>query len=263
MTFWTPTPDASVKGLYRLETSPPCFAGVPGNLFLMGGVGLATAMDALQQHTGQPVLWITAQFLATAFPGATLDIDVETPVVGRRVTHAGIVLREGARVVHRFMAATSASPLNVEADFIPMPSGLPTPLTSVDKDTGSRRNSEYLLGEVERRLAYVDEAAGIEHVWCRSRKGRPMCPELIAIISDFSPSSHPKTDKATSIDNTFRMHRMVETEWVLVSTQVHSFADETFHNLAHVFAEDGTLMATASQTGLRPRPSRAQALANS
>jgi acyl-CoA thioesterase len=51
-----------------------------------------------------------------------------------------------------------------------------------------------------------------------------------------------------SLDNTLRVYRVVPTEWVLIDVQVHAVQHGFGHGLVHLWAEDGTLMATASQS---------------
>jgi acyl-CoA thioesterase len=40
----------------------------------------------------------------------------------------------------------------------------------------------------------------------------------------------------------------VPTQWVLIDIKAHGLARGFGHGLVHMFAEDGTLMATASQS---------------
>ena len=51
-----------------------------------------------------------------------------------------------------------------------------------------------------------------------------------------------------SLDNTLRIGRLVPTEWVLLDIRIHMVERGFGHGLVHMFAEDGTLMATASQS---------------
>ena len=51
-----------------------------------------------------------------------------------------------------------------------------------------------------------------------------------------------------SLDNTLRIARLVPTEWVLLDIRVHAVERGFGHGLVHMFAEDGTLLATASQS---------------
>jgi hypothetical protein len=41
---------------------------------------------------------------------------------------------------------------------------------------------------------------------------------------------------------------VVPTEWVLLDIKVHAIRNGFGHGVVHLFAEDGTLMATASQS---------------
>ena len=51
-----------------------------------------------------------------------------------------------------------------------------------------------------------------------------------------------------SLDNTIRVMHLVPTEWVLLDIRVHAVDRGFGHGLVHMYAEDGTLLATASQT---------------
>ncbi|MEZ5219887.1 MAG: thioesterase family protein [Ilumatobacteraceae bacterium] len=51
-----------------------------------------------------------------------------------------------------------------------------------------------------------------------------------------------------SLDNTLRLVHLVPTEWVLLDIRVHAVERGFGHGLVHMFAEDGTLLATASQS---------------
>jgi acyl-CoA thioesterase len=74
----------------------------------------------------------------------------------------------------------------------------------------------------------------------------------LAILGDFVPGGVTEAlgldAHANSLDNTLRVVRLVSTQWVLLDIRVHG-ADRGFgHGLVHMFAEDGTLLATASQS---------------
>ena len=51
-----------------------------------------------------------------------------------------------------------------------------------------------------------------------------------------------------SLDNTLRVCRLVPTEWVLLDIRIHAVANGFGHGIVHLWAEDGTLLATASQS---------------
>ena len=51
-----------------------------------------------------------------------------------------------------------------------------------------------------------------------------------------------------SLDNSLRVVDLVPTDWVLLDIRVHGVAKGFGHGLVQMFAEDGTLLATASQS---------------
>ena len=51
-----------------------------------------------------------------------------------------------------------------------------------------------------------------------------------------------------SLDNTLRVVDPVDTEWILVDVRVGSLVHGYAHGTVHLWAEDGHLLATASQT---------------
>jgi acyl-CoA thioesterase-2 len=52
----------------------------------------------------------------------------------------------------------------------------------------------------------------------------------------------------SSLDNTLRVYRLVPTEWVLLDIRIDAVARGFGHGVVHIWAEDGTLLATASQS---------------
>ena len=59
----------------------------PGN-FLFGGCGLASALVALEEASGRPTIWATAQYLSYAPLGSTVTVKTDLAVVGGHVTQA-------------------------------------------------------------------------------------------------------------------------------------------------------------------------------
>ena len=74
----------------------------------------------------------------------------------------------------------------------------------------------------------------------------------LAVLGDFVPMGIGQALGAraggNSLDNTLRVCRMVPTEWVLMDIRVHAVERGFGHGLVHMFAQDGTLLATASQS---------------
>ena len=53
---------------------------------------------------------------------------------------------------------------------------------------------------------------------------------------------------SNSLDNTLRVATLVPTTWVLVDVHLDVVANGFGHGTVHLWAEDGTLLATASQS---------------
>ena len=74
----------------------------------------------------------------------------------------------------------------------------------------------------------------------------------LAILGDFVPSGIGQAlgvrGGGNSLDNTLRVGRMVPTEWVLMDIRVQAVERGFGHGLVNMFAEDGTLLAMASQS---------------
>ena len=75
----------------------------------------------------------------------------------------------------------------------------------------------------------------------RSRSSATTCPMGISQASG-------RWLESNSLDNTLRIVRVHPTEWILADIRVHAVADGFGHGLVHLWAEDGTLLATASQS---------------
>jgi acyl-CoA thioesterase len=74
----------------------------------------------------------------------------------------------------------------------------------------------------------------------------------LGVLGDFVPRGVGQAlglhAGGNSLDNTLRVVNLVPTEWVLLDIRVHAVARGFAHGLVHMYAEDGTLMATASQS---------------
>ena len=74
----------------------------------------------------------------------------------------------------------------------------------------------------------------------------------LAVLGDFVPMGVGQSlgvrGGGNSLDNTLRVVRLVPTEWVLLDVRVHAVHRGFGHGLVHLWAEDGTLLGTASQS---------------
>jgi acyl-CoA thioesterase len=74
----------------------------------------------------------------------------------------------------------------------------------------------------------------------------------LAVLGDFVPMAIGQAlgvrGGGNSLDNTLRIVRLVPTKWVLLDIQIQGVERGFGHGTMNMFAEDGTLLATASQS---------------
>jgi len=95
---------------------------------------------------------------------------------------------------------------------------------------------------------------GSAALWVQLPEGLEVSAAALAILGDFVPFGIGQAlgigAGGTSLDNTLRVHRLVPTRWVLVDVFVHAVADGFAHGRVHLWAEDRTLLAIASQSAI-------------
>jgi acyl-CoA thioesterase len=222
---------------------------------------LAAAISAMEGTSGRECVWATAQYLSYAKPGEVVDIDVTIAVDGHQITQARAVCHVADREILTVNAALGDRPMEASGQWEVMPSGIPAP----DECTPRPHNSDWsgtINDRLDQRLVKgrsFDVLDGSEPgdgqtlLWAR-------LPDVIAgvdattlaILGDFVPMGIGQSLGAraggNSLDNTLRVCRIVPTDWVLMDIRVHAVERGFGHGLVHMFAEDGTLLATASQS---------------
>ncbi len=227
--------------------------------FLFGGCGLGAAVSALEGISNRQTIWATAQYLSYAKPGEILDIDVTLAVEGHQMTQARAVCHVGNREILTVNAALGHRSMEQAGQWEAMPD-VPTPeecrirshRLPADGTINERMEQRLVKG---RDLDDLDGAAGDGQtlMWVR-------IPDVIegvdaaalAVLGDFVPMGVGQAlgirGGGNSLDNTLRVVHLVPTEWVLLDIRVHAVERGFGHGLVHMFAEDGTLLATASQS---------------
>ena len=88
-------------------------------------------------------------------------------------------------------------------------------------------------------------------LWGRLRNGAPIDAATLAVINDFVPSgtSHALglPAGATSLDNTLRVRRIPESEWVCCDIQIEGVHNGFVHGRVAMFADSGELMVITGQ----------------
>ena len=244
---------------YRWHLEVTQGLSTPGN-FLFGGCGLGAAISAMEGTVDRPCVWATAQYLSFANVGEVTDVDITVSVSGHQISQARAVGHVGNREIFTVNAAFGVRPLEAAGQWETMvlevpppeacpsrPSGMPVDGTvneRIDVRIASGRDWDDLDGTPGdgRTVAWAHIPEVIEGVDAAT----------LAILGDFVPMGVGQAlgirGGGTSLDNTLRIVRLVPTKWVLLDIKVHAVDHGFGHGLAHMFAEDGTLLATASQS---------------
>lgn len=248
---------AEAPGRWELAVQPRLCSGF-GALF--GGAGLGACIEALEQDTGRPLVWATAQFLAYAPAGTTLVIETDEAVRGHQVSQARAVGRVGTTEILTVNAALGTRPSEFAGSWAEMPDVPPPEACPPRRLQARHRNS--IMASVEMRLANArdmetfpaEPGDGRAALWVRMGELDLTQASLLAIFGDYVPfgigQALGQRAGGNSLDNTLRVAHRHATDWVLADIRVHAVASGFGHGLVHLWARDGTLLGTASQSAI-------------
>ena len=240
---------------WHLEVTPGLATG--GN-FLFGGCGLGAAISAMEGTTDRPCVWATAQYLSYAAVGSILDLDVTVAASGRHLSQARCVGRVGDTEIFTVNAALGSRPFELNGLWehrpdVPPPEDCPVRLLPRTQDNSVLTRVEVRVA-AGRQFEDLDGAPGTGRsaLWARMPEVLDVSAAALAVLGDFVPASIGQAlgrgAGGNSLDNTLRLVHLVPTDWVLVDLHVHAIERGFGHGLAHLWAEDGSLLATASQS---------------
>jgi acyl-CoA thioesterase len=245
----------------RFRWKLPVTTGIcTGGNFMFGGAGLGAALAAMEGTSGRETIWATAQYLSFARPGEVVDIDVTLAVEGHQMTQARAVCHVADREILTVNAALGHRPFPHEGQWEHMPSDVPRPQDCPPR-THRMDMGNTIHGRLDQRIA---RGRGLEDLDGTPGDGRMIMwariPEVLdgvdgaalAVLGDFVPLGVGQAlgirGGGNSLDNTLRIVKLVPTDWVLLDIHAHAAQRGFGHGLVHMFAEDGTLLATASQS---------------
>ncbi len=228
--------------------------------FLFGGCALGAAIEAMERTTGRPLIWATGQYLSYAVPPEIMDIDVTIAVDGRQITQARAVGHVGDREIVTVNAALGARPGQDEHGTWAVPPNVARPLACQEREL-RLPNERSLFTRMDSRLANARDwnaldgqpnGDGQSALWARIPDLATMSAGALAILGDYVPFGISQAlgvmGGGNSLDNTLRIVRLVPTEWVLLDVRIDAVADGFGHGTVLLWAEDGTLLASASQS---------------
>jgi len=248
----TATPEAS---RWQLEVATAALTPAGA---VQGGAVFAAAVEAMEGTIGRPLVWATGQYLSHLGHPAEASVTVEVLVPGHRTTQARAVVRHGATEILVAMAALGDRPFGRDGTWVVAPS-VPAPEECAPRPVPGLADG---MAVCEVRAAagrsYTDvdgvRGPGRSASWVRLPGGGRRVPTAgdLAIVGDFVMLE--VTDAlgvavtGNSLDNTLRMAHRAETGWVMLDATIHAVAAGFCSVTADLWAEDGTLLGTASQT---------------
>ena len=197
--------------------------------------------------------------MSYAAPGSVLDLDVTVAVAGRNSTQARVVGHVEDREIFTVNAALGARSTASDQAWA-RPLDVPRP---EDCPARSLRlpGEESIMNRLEARLAVARDweslpgnpvENGRSALWVRIPDLTEPSAVALAILGDYVPFGIGQALGAyaggNSLDNTLRVVQVVPTEWILIDVQVDGIGNGFGHGTVHLYAEDGTLMAMASQS---------------
>jgi acyl-CoA thioesterase II len=240
---------------WRLPVVPEICSGF-GALF--GGAGLGASIEALERVTGRPLVWATAQFLQFARPPSVVELDINEEVRGHATSQARVLARVDGTEIFTIVAALGRRSLPWEGEWAVRPE-VPSIADSPPRVLAPHHEGT-IATRLETRLANAcnfDDLDGTpgdgrSALWVRLPPELESTAAALAILGDYVPfglsQALGRRINSNSLDNTIRMVRVHPTEWVLADIRVQAIAEGFGHGVVHLWAEDGTLLATASQT---------------
>ncbi len=226
--------------------------GPPQFKHMSGGACTAAMISAMEQEIGKPVIQAATQFLFSPKAEEIASITVDVGRTGRSICQAQASLSVGSETT-----ATLSAMLGTKRDIgsfawakfenAEIPDNCPR-IPFVREDPGD------LHSHLDMRLAETPGSGGMRF-WVKTPDNfLEKASAFLALIADYLPEAIHfnigQSAGAVSLDNSVRIVRHEATDWLLCHTQLLSISDGIFHGHMNLFADNGSLLATASQSGV-------------
>jgi acyl-CoA thioesterase II len=240
---------------WRLPVTPLVSSGM-GALF--GGCGLAAGVVALEEVTGRRTVWATAQYLRYAPAGSVLDLEVVVPITGHRVSQGRVIAHtEDGEEILTVTSALGDRPGMEDRTLATFPT-VPPPERSPARVGRLRVANVFDRVEVRlargRQLEELDGTPGDGRAcfWARVTGALEPSAAWLAVLGDLVPNGLAQArgtpGGGNSLDNTIRVLHLVRSDWILCDIGIDGLARGFGHGWGHLWSQDGTLLATASQS---------------
>lgn len=238
---------------YALQVTEELCVGPVGHAFLFGGAGLGSAIRAAETSLDRNVVCTTMQFVSFARLGNRLDIDVAVGQAGRTIAQALVTGRVEGQIIFSAIAALGGRDDALDRQWPTMPVIPPPGASEVQSLAPPQDSKARLLERLEVRTATdAQDGTGRVRLWIRSKEDDVIDSAMLAVFADFIPAAvgvaTTRIGGGNSLDNNLRIGKIVPTNWAMCDMQVQSTARGFAHGTMHIYAEDGTLIANASQS---------------
>jgi acyl-CoA thioesterase-2 len=229
----------------------------PGK-FLFGGCGLAAGLVALEEASGRPAIWASAQYLSYAPLDAMVTVSTQLLVTGNNVTQARATAAVDGREILTVNAALGSGHLSAATSAMSMPKvrdpedcpPLERPF-SIDGTIFQHVDCRVAIPSGERK-GDRDPKTTRSGIWSRIPGHLAPSAATLAIFGDFVAGGVSQLlGQATmgrSLDNTIRIAQLEPAEWVLCEIKMHALVGGFAQGTGYLWSPSGTLLATASQS---------------
>jgi acyl-CoA thioesterase II len=234
---------------WYLPVTPGICSGL-GTLF--GGCGLGASIDVLERVTGRPVVWACAQYLNYTRPPSVVDLDVHIGAEGRTTTQARVLGSVGSTEIFTVNAALGSREMDDAGQWAARPD-VPPPDECPPRELRFSPGNT-IASRLEQRVALEAPGTGRTAMWTRMPDLLEVSAGSLAVLGDFVPmglgQAMPNDINSNSLDNTLRIVDLVPTDWVLVDIRIEAVARGFGHGHLYLWAQDGSLLGTASQSAM-------------
>ena len=232
-----------------------------------GGAGLAAACAMMELATERAAVWSTVQFVSGAERADRLELHADVVAHGHRTSQVRVTARTAGREVFTAVGATGAANRadgsgRATRNFASMPSvSAPDECARAEwPSTSIREETHFGTTEVREAVVHGGAEGGAAPsrapsmaLWARVEGHPAWTPALLGYVADVVPMAFHRAlgshqPGGMSLDNSLRAGPRVNTEWVLLALHPEVANHGYAHGTVHLWAPDGTLMGTASQT---------------
>ena len=229
---------------------------------LYGGTALSAACAAMELVTGRPTLWASVQLVSSAQRGDEVDVHVEVVADGRRVNQVRVSATVDGSLLFAAVGSTATPKAGGIAGTGPrMPSVAPPDADAPmwggrarwthDGETGHHRVAQFVEATPLEATVAAD-TSGRVLMWSRLRDESTTTAAKLGFLADMVPVAICRAagvmGAGTSLDNSLRIGRLVDSEWVLLELQGHVAADGYGYGDCRLWSPDGVLLGSGSQT---------------